>query len=247
MTQYAFGLGALIGLRTDIANATPAQFGTLQEVQLDMSFTIKELTGQFQAPTALARGGLKITGKAKAARITAANFNNLFFGQTVGNGNTVTQIGEAQAVPGSAAYTVQVANHATFAADLGVAYAASGVMLTTVAPGSEATGKYSVNSATGTYTFSSGDANAAILVTYSYTTTSGTAIALSNQLMGSQPSFRLVLSEQYQGKLLNLQLNWVISPKLSLQFKNEDFLIPEFDFQAAADAAGNIGNVWLSE
>jgi hypothetical protein len=62
MTQYAFGVGALIALRTDTAIATLAQFGTLQEVQLDLSFTIKELTGQFQAPAALARGGLKITG-----------------------------------------------------------------------------------------------------------------------------------------------------------------------------------------
>ncbi len=70
MTQYAFGVGALIALRTDTATATPAQFGTLQEVQLDMSFTVKELTGQFQAPAALARGGLKITGKAKAARVS---------------------------------------------------------------------------------------------------------------------------------------------------------------------------------
>lgn len=247
MTQYAFGLGALIGLRTDITDAAPAQFGTLQEVQLDMSFAIKELTGQYQAPAALARGGLKITGKAKAARITAANFNNLFFGQALGAGNTVTQIGEAGSIPASAAYTVQVANHATFVADLGVAYASSGIMLAPVAAGSEATGKYSIDPATGTYTFSSGDANAAILATYSYTTTSGTAIALSNQLMGAQPSFKLILSEQYQGKLLNLQLNSVIAPKLSLHFKNEDFLIPEFDFQAAADAAGNIGNVWLSE
>lgn len=247
MTQYAFGLGALIGLRTDQAGAAPAQFGTLQEVQLDMSFTIKELTGQFQAPAALARGGMKITGKAKAARITAANFNNLFFGQTLGTGNNVAQLGEAQTVPGASAYTVQVANHATFVADLGVAYAATGAMLTPVAAGSEATGKYSVNAATGTYTFASGDASASILVTYSYTSTAGTSIALSNQLMGSQPTFRLILNEQYQGKQLNLQLNSVISPKLSLQFKNEDFMIPEFDFQASADSAGNIGNVWLSE
>ena len=55
MTQYAFGVGALIALRTDAAGASPAQFGTLQQVQLDLSFTVKELTGQFQAPAALAR------------------------------------------------------------------------------------------------------------------------------------------------------------------------------------------------
>jgi hypothetical protein len=245
MTQYAFGVGALIALRTDTATATPAQFGTLQEVQLDMSFTVKELTGQFQAPVALARGGLKITGKAKAARVSAANFNNIFFGQTLGTGNTLTQLNEA-GTPAGGSHAVTVGNHATFVADLGVAYAATGAMLVPVAS-SPAVGQYTVNNSTGVYTFNAGDASAALLFTYSYTTNSGTSLALSNQLMGSAPTFQLVLNEQYQGKTLNLQLNSVLSPKLSLAFKNEDFMIPEFDFQAAADAAGNIGNIWLSE
>jgi hypothetical protein len=244
MTQYAFGVGALIALRTDTTAATPAQFGTLQEVQLDLSFTIKELTGQFQAPVALARGGLKITGKAKAARISASNFNNIFFGQTLSTGNTLTQLNEAGSVPASAAYTVTVGNHTTFVTDLGVAYAATGAMLTPV-ESSPTTGQYTVSG--GIYSFSAGDANAALLFTYSYTTTAGTSLSLGNMLMGSGPTFKLILNEQYQGKLLNLQLNSVIAPKLSLAFKNEDFMIPEFDFQAAADAAGNIGNIWLSE
>ena len=246
MTQYAFGVGALIALRTDTATATPAQFGTLQEVQLDLSFTIKELTGQFQAPAALARGGMKITGKAKAARISASNFNNIFFGQTLSTGNTLTQLNEAGTVPTGSGHAVTVGNHATFVADLGVAYAATGTMLTPVASG-PAVGQYTVNSSTGVYTFNAGDASAALLFTYSYTTTTGTSLSLTNLLMGSAPTFSLVLNEQYQGKLLNLQLNSVIAPKLSLAFKNEDFMIPEFDFQAAADAAGNIGNIWLSE
>jgi hypothetical protein len=244
MTQYSFGIGALIAQRTDTISAAPAQFGTLQEVQLDLSYTIKELTGQFQAPAALARGGLKITGKAKAARINALNFNNIFFGQTLSSGNTLTQLGEAQTVPAVSAYTVTVNNHAAFVADLGVAYASTAAMLTPVA-GSPATGQYSVTG--GVYTFSTGDAGANLLFTYTYTTSSGSGIALTNQLMGSQPTFKLVLSEQYQGKTLNIQLNSVIAPKLSLAFKNEDFMVPEFDFQAAADVAGNIGNIWLSE
>jgi hypothetical protein len=157
----------------------------------------------------------------------------------------LTQLNEAGTVPGSSAYTIQVANHATFVADLGVAYAATGTMLTPVAS-SPSTGQYTVSSG-GVYTFSAGDANAALLFTYTYTTTGGTSLALTNMLMGSGPSFKLILNEQYQGKTLNLQLNSVIAPKLSLAFKNEDFMIPEFDFQAAADTAGNIGNVWLSE
>ena len=111
MTQYAFGIGALVALRTDIANPTPAQFGTLQEASVDLSFTIKELTGQYQAPAALARAGLKITGKAKAAKISAANFNNIFFGQTQGTGQTLVALAE-QATP--SATHVTVANGATY-------------------------------------------------------------------------------------------------------------------------------------
>jgi hypothetical protein len=241
MTQYAFGIGALIAERTDVANAPPAQFGTLQEVQLDLSFTIKELVGQFQAPAALARGGLKITGKAKAARIAAANFNNIFFGQTETSGATLTQLSEPGTVTSGA---VTVANHSTFTADLGVAYAATGAMLTPVAS-SPTTGQYTV--AAGVYSFAAGDAGANLLFTYSYTTTSGNTLSLNNLLMGSQPTFKLVLSEQYQGKTLTLSLNAVVSPKLSLAFKNEDFMIPEFDFQAAADASGAIGALSLSE
>jgi len=245
MTQYAFGLGALIALRTDTTPPTPAQFGTLQEVQLDLSFTVKELTGQFQAPAALARGGLKITGKAKAAKISAANFNNIFFGQTQSTGNTLIQVNEAGTVSAGGSHTVNVANNGAIT-DLGVAYAATGAMLIPIT-GSPTAGQYSVNKTTGVYSFSAADANAAVLITYSYSSTAGTSLSLSNQLMGSGPTFSLVLSEQYQGKLLNLQLNSVIAPKLALAFKSEDFMVPEFDFQASADAAGNIGNIWLSE
>jgi hypothetical protein len=43
--MYSFGSGVLLGTRTDIANATPLNFGLVQEVTIDESATIKELTG----------------------------------------------------------------------------------------------------------------------------------------------------------------------------------------------------------
>jgi hypothetical protein len=243
MTQYAFGIGALIARRTDITNPTPSQFGTLSEASLDLSFSIKELTGQFQAPAALARSGLKITGKAKAARLNAAAFNDVFLGQTLTTGQTLVALQE----PGTpTTNSLTVSNNTTFVADLGVINVATGVMMTRVASAPTA-GQYAVNESTGVYTFASADSNPPVLVTYDYTVTTGKSIALSNQLMGSGPVFQLVLAETYQGKMLNLKLNSVIAPKLSLGFKNEDFMIPEFDFQASADGQGNIGNIWMSE
>ena len=75
--MYSFGSGVLLGTRTDIANATPVNFGLVQEVTIDETATIKELTGQFQRPVAIARGTIKTTGKAKVARISGMAFANL--------------------------------------------------------------------------------------------------------------------------------------------------------------------------
>ena len=71
LEQYSFGAGTLFLVRTDIATPTPTRIGTLQDVSIDMSFDAKELTGQYQAPVAVARGKMKITGKSKFAKINA--------------------------------------------------------------------------------------------------------------------------------------------------------------------------------
>ena len=72
--MYSFGSGVLLGTRTDVPNATPVNFGLVQEVTIDETATIKELTGQFQRPVAIARGSIKTTGKAKVARISGMAF-----------------------------------------------------------------------------------------------------------------------------------------------------------------------------
>ncbi len=55
ITSVAFGSGVLIATPSG-ANATPVQFGTLQDVSIDISFSSKQLFGQYQFPIALARG-----------------------------------------------------------------------------------------------------------------------------------------------------------------------------------------------
>jgi len=70
--MYSFGSGVLLGTRTDIPNATPINFGLVQEVTIEESASVKELTGQFQYPLAIGRGAIKTTGKAKVARSRAS-------------------------------------------------------------------------------------------------------------------------------------------------------------------------------
>jgi hypothetical protein len=74
-TSVAFGSGVLIATPSG-ANATPVQFGALQDVSLDFSFASKQLFGQYQFPIAFARGEGKITGKAKFANIDGPLYNN---------------------------------------------------------------------------------------------------------------------------------------------------------------------------
>lgn len=247
--MFMFGSGVLFGKRTDVANSTPTLFGTLQEVQIDLQFTNKELYGQNQFPVAVARGEGKIQGKAKFASINGRAYNDLFLGQTLASGETRVAYMEAGAVPAASPYTVTVANAVTFKEDLGVINASTGIALVKVAS-APATGQYSVDEATGTYTFAAADTGTAVLYNYRYTMStagSGQSINISNQLLGTAPQFQAVFYETYQSKQLSLTLNACISDKLSLQTKTSDFTVPEMDFSAFADAAGNIGLLSIQE
>ena len=242
-TQFSFGSGNAFAVPlSGITDTTPIQFGTLQDISVDFDFTMKDLMGQFQFPVASARASGKITGKAKLATFSARALN-LIFGSSVTTGSQInTQVAEAGAVT-SATYTA--ANSATFLTDLGVYYASTGKAFTKVTS-SPTVGQYSV-SGSGVYTFNTTDTGSAILVSYTYTlSTSGNEIVISNQLSGQQPVTSLVLSEGYNSQLMTLKLNSVIYTKLSLDFKNDDFTVPELDFSAFADAANNIGSISLA-
>lgn len=238
--MYGFGSGLLYAVRTDITNPTPRRFGAIQDIQIDLSGDLKELFGQSQFPLDVARGKIKITGKAKFASISVLDFNDAFFGQTSSTGTTKAVYQEAHAVPASVAYTFTAAN-ATGFSDLGCRYAATGLPLTVV-PSAPTQGQYTVTSS-GVYTFAAADASANMLIDYTYTVTgSGLTLPITNQLMGSGPVFRSVMSQSYKQQTWTLTLNACMSSKMSLPTKIDDYVINEMDFQAYADAAGNIGS-----
>ncbi|MCI4680176.1 hypothetical protein K9U39_10970 [Rhodoblastus acidophilus] len=242
-TSVAFGSGVLIATPSG-PNATPVQFGSLQDISIDISFSSKQLFGQYQFPIALARGEGKISGKAKFANIDGPLFNNCFFGQSLNPGQKLWAYNEAGAVPSSASYTYSAANAVNFDEDLGVVYAASGLALVKVAS-APAVGQYSV--AGGVYTFNSGDAGKAVLVSYSYTQTSGGSRAvISNKVMGTAPTFQIDFYQtnpNVAGAQWSLRLYNCVSSKLSIASKMQDFAIPELDFEALANSANAIGEI----
>ncbi len=237
--MYSFGSGVLFGTRTDIANATPINFGLVQGVTIEETATVKELTGQFQRPLAIARGTIKTTGKATVAKISGIAMASLYYGLTPAPGQIATAFGEAGIVPSTGTPAITVLNASEWLNDDGgVTYAASGLPLIKVVSG-PTIGEYSV--AAGVYTFSAADANAAMLISYTYTIAAGgQRFTVVNELLGTTPTFKACFYTTFQGKAVTLTLNNCTSSKLSFETKLEDFVMPEFDFSCFADAAGNV-------
>lgn len=233
-----FGSGNIYGINA-AANSTPYKLGAMQDVAFDFSFNLKEARGTNQIPIDIRRGGGKITGKAKFMSVNGRLLNDLFFGQTATAGLLLSSVAELGSIGGTP-FQVTVANGANFDTDLGVVWAATGLPLTKVAS-APAAGQYSV-SAAGVYTFAAADTGKGVLIDYLYTApTGGTRIALTNQVMGVTPTFMGVFSAQVGGKSATLKLNSCTSNKLAMTTKQEDYTIPEFDFEVMADAANSIG------
>lgn len=245
--MFEFGSGSLWGFPVSgntAANPTPSKFGTLQDVSLDISGDVKQLYGQKQFPEAIARAKCKISGKAKYANINGKMLNDLFFGQTVTTGMTKTALDELSSVT---AGSVTVVNSATFVQDWGVRYSATGLPLVRVVS-APAVGQYSV-SVSGVYTFNVSD-NGSLNVMISYTFTSagsGATLKITNQLMGFAPTIQILLENVYNNNQFNILLYSVVASKLTFATKQEDFIIPEFDFEAFANAAGNVIDMYSAE
>src|SRR6201982_1650595 len=241
--QLSFGSGAIWGERTDVTGSGigPRQFGVLQDIQIDFDWTDKPLYGQLQFPVAVARGQGQITGNAKFAQILGFLYSDIFFGLPPAPGQFAVAQLEAAAVPATTPYTATVANAANYNDDLGVVYAATGKRFNRVTTPAAA-GQYSVNFATGVYTFSSADADAAVLISYTYSlTTSGSKLTITNQIMGTTPTFKATFYTNYAGSGTALRLNACMADKLSLPTKVDDWTIQELDFSAFAEASGTIG------
>jgi hypothetical protein len=254
--MFQFGSGTLWGLPTGgniAANPTPTKFGTLQDVSLDISGDVKQLYGQKQFPEAIARGKCKITGKAKFAYINGKQLNDLFFGQAMGTGMKQVSLDEAWTIPASP-FQVTVNQAANFVndsrGDQGVRYtsgAKAGQPLTKVTSGPVA-GQYSVNTATGVYTFASADTGAGVIISYMFTVAaSGTQLNITNQMMGFAPTIQVLLESVYNNNQFNVLLYNAIASKLNFATKQEDFIVPEMDFEAFANAAGQVIDVYSSE
>ena len=235
--MFVFGSGVLIGTPQ---GGSPINFGMAQEISLNISASSKSLYGQNAFPLAIGLGTRKMTGKAKLARISGQALGSLFFGVSPSTGGAQTQYGEATSAPSASPYTYTTTYHTTFASDQGVVYAASGLPLKQVSSNPSA-GQYAVSA--GVYTFASGDAGAAVLISYVYSVATGSeSIIVTSNLIGPAVNFsaNLFAADPTTGRQFSMTLYNCVADKLSFGSKLEDFMIPELDFQCYANAAGQV-------
>ena len=245
MAQTKFGVGYLIGVaKTDqsgiaLANPQPFQFGILQEVSTDFSFESKTVYGASMFAADVGRGKAKLAFSAKSASIDFDAFAALHFGVTPVSGFSGPMINAA--ITAAATVTVTPPSAGTFVSDLGVTDL-NGNRFTRVTA-TPAAGQYTVTAA-GAYGFATGDVGRALLVSYEYKVAgSGTTLNLTSSLMGYAPEFSVMLMNDSKGQKLAISLSRCISDKLALPFKNEDFVIADFGFEAMANAAGSVGYI----
>lgn len=247
MAIRTFGPSTVWATREDVAGSTPIKFGALQSFTLDFKATSKELQGQGVFADAVGRSKIAVTGKISYGWIHGSVFSDLFFGTTLSTGQLTTANAEGAVVPAAAPYQVVVANAANFYSDNGVSYAATGVPLQQVAA-APAVGQYSVNVATGTYTFAAADEGAALLLSYLYrVTATGQQMSIVQTLQGIQPVFQIVNERTYQGpnglEKAVYKLNACVADDLSTPTKQGDFGMSDLGFTAFVDASQTLGQL----
>lgn len=243
MAQYLFGAGKLFATPIldvygqPIVNPTPVEIGVMQSVSVDLSYDLKELYGRGQFAVDAARGKGSIKCKATIGRISGALLNSIFFGGVVADGgmDVVTQTINGEKIQTGGTLTPVVPNAGTFVKDLGVTDAKA-IPLKRVAS-APVTGQYSVDQATGEYTFAVADVGKVVFISFKYSATvAGAKSGLVNNLdMGYTPEFSVNLQREYKGKFMGLEFFRCTSNKLGFSSKQDDYDLPEFEFQPMAD------------
>lgn len=243
--QKIFGAGFVSMTPVGVTNPTPLRVITLKEVSVEFSSTTKELRGSTRFAEDVANGPAKISGKAKFGRVHGGVLQAFMPGGTISTGRIIVVDDERATIP-STPFIVTVANGANFDTDLGVYDLTTGKMMDRVAS-APATGQYSLNVATGVYTFAAADTTHQVSFRYLYkNTTVGTTFNYVNQQMGVSQKYEVTVFNKYDGQDVGIRLYACVIPKLSLPFKSEDYVETDMDFEACQDTLGRVFELYQS-
>jgi hypothetical protein len=244
LDTFSFGSGSLWTSQltdytgTAVALPTPLLIGTIQDVNVDFAWDSKPLHGQNMAAVAMARGKLKISGKAKFARLDGNLFQSVIVGQPVTSALAGIVYDTTGAAIPTTPFTITpvVPSSGTWSRALSVRDSL-GNMYTQVAA-APTTGQFSVTA--GAYLFAAADVGKVVYIDYAYTATSTTAkkSLVVNAPMGAAPTFKVDLLNPRSGMTLTLYA--AMLEKFTFASKQDDWTINEIDFMAFADTSANV-------
>lgn len=146
----------------------------------------------------------------------------------------------------AAGATYQAVNHATAVLDLGVRQALTGVPLLKVASG-PAINQYSLDMTTWTYTFNAGDETNKLVSYMHLAAGAGVTQQITNSLMGTEPICTVCFRTIFNNQEAIVLLYSAVVGKLTMASKLDDYTIPEIDFEAFANAAGQVIDIYAAE
>ena len=242
--MFVFGSGVLIGTQLNVANPTPINFGLVQKVSVDTSVSVKELYGQFAFPVAVGSGTRKVTCKATLARFQRSGSrapvlqpSRQFRAQRSPNSPRCTASRPpARSRSPSPTRRISSLTRASFTPRTGLPLLKVATLT--------AAGQYTFNPTTGVYTFLTGRSGRQRPDLLHLHTTAATTqnLAIGNPLIGPTSTFTATLfaTDPTTNAQFSVTLNQCVASKFSFDTNIEDFAKPDFEFQAFANAAGQV-------
>lgn len=230
--QTPYGIG-ILALTPTGSNPTVGRLMVGKDVTVKTSIEVEELYGEEIDP-------VDVADKSRSTEITmkGSGYSSALFSGALGiassTGSVITVKDESATVPASSTYTCTV-THSGAITDFGVINSTTGLAMIRGASATAA-GIYSVDTATGIYTFHSGDASAKVLISYGYAAAStGSTINIGGQLAGAGVRFRLDVARTYNDLFLGITFPCVRLAGMSESFGSQKHGEIDLTFRAMKD------------
>ncbi len=211
------------------ADPSPVKLGAMQDITTEFKTAVKRVGSQFRHPIRFTVDDCSIIATAKSAKIDGAMFAQVVYGKSWAAGSRKAVVDQEATVPSG--LTVTPVFTGTFAFNLGVVDAVTGLPMARVASGPGA-GEYTV-SAGGGYGFAS--AGGKVRISLAYDSTAGKKLSLTNDFFQFAPTFAVLLTTEFDCKQVGFWLPCAVSEQLVMPMRLEQYAIPEFRFQAQMD------------
>lgn len=228
---------AEVYIKRTAANPTPRRIAIIQDVSIEIKRDIKELFGENKYAEDAASGNESISGKYKSGELDPGWMMEEFMTSARTTGSIILVKRELGTV---ASGTVTVDGAANFREDYGVVDPLTDRPLRRVAS-APAVGEYSVNEATGVYTFNNAANDDDFLFTYLTDSTSGETYTVNNTLAGDSVFCSLLLYKTSRtGKPFGLRLANATFESASFGFKLNEHAMPEGSFKGFSGDDGKV-------